>query len=156
MTVDLDECIHSRRELRRRPVRGGAVQYVEQCLDCGCSLNQPMARVKVMAQTRGKEPPPFDQDVLEQRRRNRLAARDDERERYRARYYAYLASPEWDWKRSLVLKRCHGICEGCGVAPASQVHHLTYQHVFAELLFELVGVCSTCHEAAHTEPEFSP
>ena len=32
---------------------------------------------------------------------------------------------------------------------ATQVHHLTYQHVFAEFAFELVAVCDECHARLH-------
>ena len=38
------------------------------------------------------------------------------------------------------------MCEGCGVRRAAQVHHLTYEHVGDELLFELVAVCGQCHD----------
>jgi 5-methylcytosine-specific restriction endonuclease McrA len=66
-----------------------------------------------------------------------------------ARYDAYLASPEWQARRRLVLKRANGMCEGCGLRPAAQVHHLTYQHVGAEFLWELRAVCLECHQALH-------
>lgn len=60
-------------------------------------------------------------------------------------YNAYLKSPEWQKKRLLVIKRDKE-CQSCLSAPATQVHHLTYKHVYKEPLFELVGVCKTCHD----------
>lgn len=60
-------------------------------------------------------------------------------------YQVYLQSPQWAAKRRLVLNRAHNTCEGCGMQPATQVHHLTYDHVFQEFLFELVAVCDGCH-----------
>jgi len=60
-------------------------------------------------------------------------------------YTAYLASPEWAAKRELVMKRCGGICEGCGIKPATDIHHHHYEHLFDEFLFELVGLCHGCH-----------
>jgi hypothetical protein len=66
-----------------------------------------------------------------------------------ARYDAYLKSPEWHARRRLVLKRANGVCEGCGLRPAAQVHHLSYTHVFNEFLWELRAVCLACHQALH-------
>jgi 5-methylcytosine-specific restriction endonuclease McrA len=67
-------------------------------------------------------------------------------------YNKYLQSDDWKAKRGKVLERCDGLCEGCREAPATQVHHLTYNHVGDELLYELVGICDACHERVH-EPK---
>jgi hypothetical protein len=32
---------------------------------------------------------------------------------------------------------------------ATIVHHLSYEHVFGELCWELVGVCESCHDRVH-------
>jgi hypothetical protein len=68
-----------------------------------------------------------------------------------AKYKAYLQSPLWKRRRDLVMKRCGGICEGCGTRRATEVHHVTYQHVFRELLFELRGLCDGCHKICHDD-----
>src|SRR5690606_1665469 len=47
------------------------------------------------------------------------------------------------------MERAGWICEGCRTRPAEQVHHLTYSHVFDELLFQLVALCEPCHNKAH-------
>lgn len=68
----------------------------------------------------------------------------------RREYYdAYIRSERWAEKRAMILKRCGHKCEGCGMNPATQVHHLTYEHLGDELLFELVGLCRDCHERVH-------
>lgn len=67
------------------------------------------------------------------------------------RYNLYLRSPEWRAKAALVLDRAHHRCEACGTRPATDVHHLTYKHVFDELLWELRAVCTECHEKLTTE-----
>jgi hypothetical protein len=67
------------------------------------------------------------------------------------RYNEYLDSYVWRAKRALVVQRSKGVCEGCGEAPATMVHHLTYAHVFNELLFELVALCERCHARCHPE-----
>ena len=77
---------------------------------------------------------------------------------YQEKYAIHLRSETWASKRALVLKRSGGMCEGCLQESANQIHHLTYQHVFNELLFELVALCDSCHDIAHTyeavtEPE---
>jgi len=68
---------------------------------------------------------------------------------WRDRYEKYLQSPEWKAKRRLVFKRCGGVCEGCGEIRATEVHHLTYEHLGNELLWELAAACRDCHERVH-------
>lgn len=41
------------------------------------------------------------------------------------------------------------MCEGCLERPATQVHHLHYQRVFDECLFDLVAICDRCHAKCH-------
>lgn len=77
--------------------------------------------------------------------------REAENREWWARYDAYMASPAWKRKHTLVLDRAHGICEGCGLRRAVQVHHLTYRHLCAEYLWELRAVCLPCHDRIHAE-----
>lgn len=70
---------------------------------------------------------------------------------WRERYNAHMNSPEWFALRRKVLDRAGGTCEGCGVRKATQVHHLTYARLGREMLFDLVAVCSQCHESIHAE-----
>lgn len=64
-------------------------------------------------------------------------------------YHAYLQSSEWQDKRQRVLERDEHVCRGCGLWPATQVHHLTYQRVGHEMLFDLVAICDRCHDKIH-------
>lgn len=64
-------------------------------------------------------------------------------------YETYLKSEEWRQKTALVRKRDNNICQACLSAPAQAVHHLTYQNVTKEPLFELVSVCHACHSKIH-------
>lgn len=84
--------------------------------------------------------------ALEQERK---AAAARENEEWRTRYNVYLQSAQWRTIRSRVLDRAKGMCEGCGVEKAVQVHHLTYRHVCEEFLWELRAVCLKCHERLH-------
>lgn len=70
---------------------------------------------------------------------------------WQAWYARYLESPAWRRRRALVLKRANGLCEGCLVKPAVQVHHTTYRNAGDELLWELRAVCMDCHEKCHAD-----
>jgi hypothetical protein len=65
------------------------------------------------------------------------------------KYDEYLLTEEWRKKRQLVLNRCKNMCEGCGINQADAVHHLTYEHIYDEFLFELIGICNKCHDKIH-------
>lgn len=74
-------------------------------------------------------------------------------------YNLYLQSADWKDKRSLVLERAKGVCEGCGEERAVQVHHLWYppkgcrpgseEWIRLEKLFQMVAVCKQCHQDLH-------
>jgi 5-methylcytosine-specific restriction endonuclease McrA len=64
-------------------------------------------------------------------------------------YTFYLQSEEWQYLRKLVMQRAGGVCELCHSRRACHVHHLTYDHVFNERLYELQAVCLPCHDAIH-------
>lgn len=64
-------------------------------------------------------------------------------------YNRYLKSPEWQEKRTLVLKRDKHLCQACLNAFATQVHHKSYQFVDltgSEPAFDLVAICTPCHD----------
>lgn len=68
-------------------------------------------------------------------------------------YADYLKSAEWATRREKVMQRAGGVCEGCRCRPATEVHHLTYEHVTREFLFELVAICGDCHARLHDAPD---
>lgn len=76
------------------------------------------------------------------------AIRRVEREKMRLQY---IKSPEWRAKANMVLRRAGFICEGCLVNRATQVHHMTYEHLGDEFAWELRAVCHGCHERFHEE-----
>ena len=57
----------------------------------------------------------------------------------------YMASREWALKREAVKERANNICERCYDAYIDNVHHLSYEHLGAEPLDELQGLCRPCH-----------
>ena len=61
-------------------------------------------------------------------------------------YQSYLQSDKWLLKRKKVLERDKHLCQACLTNKANQVHHLTYQNIYDEPLFELISVCPRCHD----------
>lgn len=145
-----------------RPVR----HYRYQCLDCGTgSAFISKARISYREQVECSMFDPAIREAwvarqIEERRGQEQAGRDrreEERDEERRFYNDYIRnSPEWKRRRRLVFKRCTGICEGCGERPATEVHHLTYEHLGNEFLWELRGVCRECHERFHGVEPFHP
>jgi 5-methylcytosine-specific restriction endonuclease McrA len=126
-----------------------------QCSDCGELL--PNALPHSMAT---RSTPEVDMDAIrrwasyrdgnwQKRRAERYQIEQQRQTEWRVKYEDYLRSEQWQSKRRLVFQRCAGICEGCRQAKATQVHHLTYEHLGDELLWELAAVCRECHERVH-------
>jgi 5-methylcytosine-specific restriction endonuclease McrA len=95
-------------------------------------------------------PRPYDETLQEKswRETERLqeARFNERRAKYAAAYADYRQTKTWRAKRTQVLARDKGVCQGCLSREATQVHHLTYEHIGAELLFELISLCDECHE----------
>jgi hypothetical protein len=64
-------------------------------------------------------------------------------------YHWYLGSAFWREKSQYILRRANYICEKCGIRPATEVHHLTYERVFQEHPSDLLAVCRQCHAEIH-------
>lgn len=142
-------CLHHRTQIRRKINVDGRPVFKRQCLNCGAPVGEAVARAKVptpyvewdeAAENALQESYDKHYKQLELDRRLRNEAWWD-------KYTAYLASDEWARKRERVLARDSGLCQACRKRPATQVHHLTYDHVFSEPLFDLTSVCGICHEA---------
>lgn len=62
------------------------------------------------------------------------------------RYKEYLQSDWWKKTRSECILRAGNKCECCGKPFDLQAHHLTYEHIGFERDYELMCLCSKCHE----------
>lgn len=80
-------------------------------------------------------------EIQQQREQDRIA-------RYEF-YTAHIRSSKWAELRQRIFKRSDGICEGCGIAKATQVHHTSYDNLGDEFLWELQAICNACHERFH-------
>lgn len=135
-------------ELRRRHLGNGSIQIVYQCLTCGRSASNPLSKATVPG---FMKLPTWDDSLAALYDQTRQQEREDKRSDWFEEHNAYLLTPKWRSKRAAVLRRSEGMCEGCAEAPATQVHHLTYEHWQDELLWELVAVCDNCHDRAHAK-----
>lgn len=158
-------CDHTGQEQhRRRTIAGGTLCVYRQCAQCGANLNAVKKSSFHVEEIEAM--PPYDEALQDERYREMTKKLEDLREGLLARqraaqqardsswwnwYNQYLTSPEWRQKRAAVMSRADGICEGCGIGRASQVHHLTYKHVGNEFLFELAAVCDACHQRLHDD-----
>lgn len=73
-----------------------------------------------------------------------------------SKYQQYLASREWGLLREAVRKRSANRCEHCFNAPQQAVHHLTYEHLYNEHVFDLLAICNECHEFVSGLAELNP
>jgi hypothetical protein len=71
-------------------------------------------------------------------------------------YPEYLESDHWRWIRAKIRRRARGWCERCKVNKRDDIHHLTYERVGYELLTDLIGICSYCHEYLHGKRVVDP
>lgn len=154
-TWTASHCKHPKTELRwwldaskRRALR-------HQCRLCGAPVGPARPQAEALPST-----PNFDtekhvryeqarQDAYNAIFRKHVAIQEQEETDFRREHAKYLLSDTWKAKRAKVLERAKGICEGCLERPATQVHHITYDHWQDELLFELVAICRDCHVKAH-------
>ncbi len=140
---------------RKRILSDGRESHYSQCKECGRTkgaVKKP--RIGICAD--------FDENLKDQRWKDLARLKETRKEMQRAidsdawhsAYIEYLKSEAWRIKRKLVMRRAGGVCEGCGINPADQVHHTTYDHVGhvepeGEFLFELLAVCTSCHSRIH-------
>lgn len=68
-------------------------------------------------------------------------------------YQGWIKSDEWKKIARNKLKQSGFQCELCGTGYNLQVHHITYEHIFAESehMDDLAVLCKECHEQVHGE-----
>ena len=153
-SISLHNCEHPTSELRDYETSNGGWQRKEQCLNCGKAVSNPVKR------DRNLEVPKWDANLESEYLKKRAVKKSEienhliertanlETEGY-VIYEEYLDSADWKKRRSAALARDGGLCQACYEADASEVHHLTYERIFEEPLFDLVSVCEDCHKKLH-------
>ena len=149
------DCEHPVIELRRREYSNGTIHYQDQCVICGAALKAYKHTSPEV--TEAYYIRDFDDTLrdkwyaqIQQERAEQHEAKTDE---WWTEYNAYLRSDEWRRRRTEVLRRDQHICQGCRNRKATHVHHLSYQHIGSEFLFELISLCDVCHRRLHGEIE---
>jgi 5-methylcytosine-specific restriction endonuclease McrA len=133
--------------VRRRADVSGRPFYQRQCLNCGDGIGSAVSAAIALAD--GQTPPPFDESIGAKKWLEADRLREKRRTMRAEVYASYLQTETRRAKRDRALTRDNRICQGCLLRAATQVHHLTYAHIGAELLFELVSLCDECHERTH-------
>lgn len=153
-----EDCSHGRSELRERVTTNGSRQHVRQCLGCGRAVGNPQKRDDgtqlAMWDTGAADLWDAARDeVLRAFLTARFTQQASSDRRFSQEYRDYLLSDEWRSRRERVLERDGHLCQSCRQRPATQVHHLTYEHILDEFLFELVSVYGECHSRLHPAPQ---
>jgi hypothetical protein len=144
-------CKHLNTELRYKIICDGRKQYTRQCISCGAQIGQwekapPKELIDQVQEFDQSLNDHWQQAAPETHRRKQ---KEQQLNRHQ-QYEDYINnSPEWQQRRALVLRRCNSICEACLKQRATQVHHLTYNSLYQEILWELRGVCPACHSHIH-------
>lgn len=158
-SIGEDICAHEQSEARSTIASNGVEMVSMQCVFCGERLSNFLKKADWPAQR-----VPWDEGLREaiytanhnKRALIKLKAiafsqlNDVTR---KGEYDAYLRSDEWRKKRKIVLERDGHVCQGCGANRATEVHHLTYQHIYHEFLFELTSLCAGCHDRIHSDED---
>lgn len=157
-------CRHIRSEIRKREI-AGQFDYFRQCVTCGLLMvsiprNDPaIAACSDIGWFQDGLRESWIERVIQHQMRARQKRSDQitvSRSAWRQKYEEYLKSPAWRKKRAVYLDRLpHGLCEGCGVNLATEVHHLTYKNLGNEFLWELRALCHTCHQRVHPSKDMS-
>lgn len=132
-------------EPRRRTLSNGAVVVKRQCVACFGPVGDFLTKSAFdLNRLSSWQDPPFKVQGADH-----AIVNNDTPNKFWENYAEYLSSDEWARKRSLVLSRSNGMCEGCGTEAAFHVHHLSYRNVGNEFLWELRAVCFACHARIH-------
>ena len=151
-------CPHVEIEKRNKPDRNGRPLFAYQCVTYGERVGE-FIPVRTLDKRQLSELPLWNKELeqtywrqmLSEAYEKREQERTKELQRWRRKYDAYLSSPKWKVLRRKVLARAKGICEGCEERKATQVHHLTYERLGNEMLFDLVAVCDACQKQIHPQ-----
>jgi len=161
----MSKCEECRMNYVQKSKSNGDVMLIKQCFVCGYTDKKFYKFSEVGGIDKVKLLPSLDDNLLEDFNRKqeeqrkeqsierlkefeeqRLKEHKEKREEFFKEYSVYLNSEKWRIKREAVLKRDNYKCKACEVNTATQVHHLTYQFIYDEPLFDLISVCKKCHD----------
>ena len=156
-----DCCINPCLEMVKHTIKDGRIQIKKQCCSCGmihghCYPFKTVDNIEALPSSSRTFQEVFRDKRMEELSNMRKRVLKMFEEKFGVRtdkegplvdYAVYLESPEWKEKRKLVMKRDRNRCQSCLADDATEVHHITYRHLFNEPLFDLVAVCRACHQS---------
>jgi hypothetical protein len=150
------DCKHENTEIRFMASCG---QIKSQCLNCGQSTSNAISHSK-FSKEEIDTLPRFDEQLRADWWNNKDLRRKEVAESFaqeakqkladrKLLYHDHLKSEKWKEKRRLVIQKQNNICQGCLNAEIDDIHHLSYDNLGDELLFQLIGLCRDCHKKTH-------
>lgn len=149
-----EKCSSSEMEFVKYVFRNGTTNIRQQCNSCGkLHLDNFKHSYFNLKELRFK-----DDDKLNEHKEYRLKSYLKNNEIYENKSNilsegykeTYLRSPEWRYKRDLIIKRDKNKCRCCD-EKARDVHHITYKRLGNEWSQDLISVCRSCHEKIHSK-----
>jgi len=158
--IQIDDCCRSPLKIVIVEQTEKTIRLLHQCVMCGGIVNRhlPLSRKKYGDDIREEMNEYRFQEWKQRVHDDYLLIKEDidknnfEHSRY-GKYMAYLGSPEWKTKRQMVLKRDSYLCQSCKQKEAVDVHHLSYDNLYNEILEELISVCVECHNKIHDDKD---
>lgn len=157
------KCNHERlKVIKRERVNGGST-FRKLCFDCLQWQGNLIKKKDVTSYTeyftldRLEDLKKFNREKIEEalqfvnKINSEIIKKQNEEFEDKVEWYrnVYLNSSAWKQLREKALKRDGHVCQGCLENIATEVHHLTYDNVGDELLFQLISVCRDCHLKIH-------
>jgi phage terminase large subunit GpA-like protein len=147
------ECDCKETQVVKRLIANGKRRYEQQCQHCGKSQAIAKNKLTFKQESEAKE---YEASLVEAWDKKRAEFYDEQRKKceqlvveknaaWWTWYSDYLETDKWKLKSRKVIER-DVVCQACLASPAQQAHHLTYDHVGNEPLFDLIGVCVRCHD----------
>jgi 5-methylcytosine-specific restriction endonuclease McrA len=147
------ECNECNFKYVKQQKSNGDFMLKKQCAECGQDSGKQYSFSEVGGREYVLKLKEFDSGKLngyyERQRQQWINKKQEERQEFFDEYNIYLSSSQWREKRQQVLKRDDYVCQGCLKSRATEVHHLTYNNVYNELLFQLISLCGNCHRIIH-------
>jgi len=138
--------------LKKKEIKGGGIQYVFQCNDCGGQASANISHSSLTStEKNGCQKYDYEFQSLKRSEIYEIARRksNEEYELKRSEYHEYLQSEEWKKIRIERLEHDEYVCQLCG-EEANTAHHLNYENIYHETIEDLVSVCKPCHDYIHS------
>ena len=158
--IEKPECAHENKSYCWRVLSNGQRRFGIQCLRCGSwyavSTKKLHPQILDAPDYDEKITNAWDEKIKEYynfdgvRRQKEFEAK---KESFREALAEYYQSEEWIRKRGLRHrlneKLFNGLCEMCFGQSATTIHHMTYDRLYNEWIFDLAAICQDCHASLH-------